>query len=108
MNTMRSDTGRALASLRVDGGACVSDFLMQFQSNLLGIPVDRPAMVETTALGAASLAGLAVGLWSSLDDIEACRTSERVFLPEITSARAGELFHGWHKAVEKAKNWIEP
>lgn len=105
MNTMREDTGRALATLRVDGGACVSDFLMQFQSDLLGIPVDRPAMVETTALGAASLAGLAVGMWDSLDDLASCRTSEKIFYPQMTPAQAKASFRGWHRAVERAKGW---
>ncbi|MBP3485304.1 MAG: glycerol kinase GlpK, partial [Oscillospiraceae bacterium] len=107
MDTMGADTGRKLAVLRVDGGACVSDFLMQFQADLLNIPVDRPEMVETTAFGAASLAGLAVGLWDSPADIEAGRVSQRVFQPRMTREESAARFAKWRRAVERAKGWEE-
>ena len=107
MDTMGADTGRELAVLRVDGGACVSDFLMQFQADLLNIPVDRPEMVETTAFGAASLAGLAVGLWDSPADIEAGRVSQRVFQPRMTREESAARFAKWRRAVERAKGWEE-
>ena len=79
---MRQDAGCEISVLRVDGGASVSDLMMQFQADLLRIPVDRPVMVETTAFGAASFAGLAAGVWKDLDELSTLRCSERVFTPE--------------------------
>ena len=104
VETMGRDVDGGVTELRVDGGACVSDFMMQFQSDLLGIPIDRPAMAETTALGAAFLAGLSAGVWSSLDELSAIRKSERVFTPQRSRA---EEFSIWHRAVERAKGWAE-
>ncbi|MPL96225.1 Glycerol kinase [bioreactor metagenome] len=102
MGTMALDAKRPIPVLRVDGGAAVSDFMMQFQADLLGIPVERPAMVETTALGAATLAGLAAGLWNSTADLEKGRKIDRVFTPETD--RSSE-YQTWRKAVERSKNW---
>ena len=81
--------------------------MMQFQADLLRIPVDRPAMVETTAFGAASLAGLAVGVWKDLDELRALRRSERVFSPERAQYECEELYRGWKRAVGCAQGWVE-
>ncbi|OWT57604.1 glycerol kinase GlpK [Candidimonas nitroreducens] len=91
-----------LAELRVDGGACANDLLMQFQADLLGIPVLRPAVIETTALGAAYLAGLACGVYRNLDDLAQLWRMERRFTPQMDRARAAELMQGWELAVRKA------
>ncbi len=102
MGAMAVDAKRPIPVLRVDGGAAVSDFMMQFQADLLGIPVERPAMVETTALGAATLAGLAAGLWNSTGELEKGRKIDRVFTPKTD--RSAE-YKTWRKAVERSKNW---
>ena len=94
--------GQAVHELRVDGGACVNDLLMQFQADLLGIPVLRPQVVETTALGAAYLAGLASGLWRSQDELAAQWQVQRVFEPTLPRERAAELMAGWERAVRQA------
>ncbi|WP_137891960.1 glycerol kinase GlpK [Ramlibacter sp. 2FC] len=91
-----------VSELRVDGGACVNDLLMQFQADLLGIPVVRPAVVETTALGAAYLAGLACGVWRGTDELSALWRAERRFLPTLDAARAQELMAQWEHAVRQA------
>jgi glycerol kinase len=90
-----------VAELRVDGGACVNNLLMQFQADLLGIPVVRPKVIETTALGAAYLAGLAVGVYKSLDELAAQWQVERRFLPTLPRERAGELMANWERAVRQ-------
>jgi glycerol kinase len=92
----------AVTELRVDGGACVNDLLMQFQADLLGIPVVRPQVIETTALGAAYLAGLATGVWHSLDELAAQWRVERRFEPTMPRERAGELMERWERAVRQA------
>jgi len=107
MTAMRQDAGCEISLLRVDGGASVSDLMMQFQADLLRIPVDRPAMVETTAFGAASLAGLAAGVWKDLDELRALRCSERVFTPERAQYECEELYRGWKRAVGCAQGWVE-
>jgi glycerol kinase len=94
--------GAPVAELRVDGGACVNDLLMQFQADLLGIPVVRPQVIETTALGAAYLAGLAVGVYANKDELAAQWRVERRFLPTMTRERADELMAGWEHAVRQA------
>jgi len=94
--------GAPVAELRVDGGACVNDLLMQFQADLLGIPVVRPAVTETTALGAAYLAGLATGVYRSTDELAELWRAERRFLPEVAPARAAELMARWEHAVLQA------
>jgi glycerol kinase len=93
--------GAAMTELRVDGGACVNDLLMQFQADLLGIPVVRPRIIETTALGAAYLAGLAVGVYADRDALAAQWQAERVFHPDMPRDRAAELMHGWERAVRQ-------
>jgi len=94
--------GTPVAELRVDGGACVNDLLMQFQADLLGIPVVRPQVIETTALGAAYLAGLATGVWAGLDELAALWQVERRFHPTLPRGRAEELMAGWERAVRQA------
>ena len=93
--------GAPVAELRVDGGACVNNLLMQFQADLLGIPVVRPKVIETTALGAAYLAGLAVGTYKNLDELGAQWQAERRFLPTLPRERAAELMAGWERAVRQ-------
>lgn len=107
MTAMRQDADCEISLLRVDGGASVSDLMMQFQADLLRIPVDRPAMVETTAFGAASLAGLAAGVWKDLDELSTLRCSERVFTPERAQYECEELYRGWKRAVGCAQGWVE-
>jgi glycerol kinase len=94
--------GSPVSELRVDGGACVNDLLMQFQADLLGIPVVRPAVTETTALGAAYLAGLSSGVYASRDELSAMWRAERRFLPTLERSRAGELMAQWEHAVRQA------
>jgi glycerol kinase len=91
-----------VAELRVDGGACINNLLMQFQADLLGIPVVRPKVIETTALGAAYLAGLSSGLYRGVDELAERWQAERTFEPTMTRARAGELMQGWEHAVAQA------
>jgi len=107
MTAMRQDAGCEITVLRVDGGASVSDLMMQFQADLLRIPVDRPEMVETTAFGAAALAGLAVGFWQDLGEVSAARRSERVFLPLREQYECEEAYRGWKRAVNCACGWVE-
>jgi glycerol kinase len=105
---MQADAGLALAELRVDGGATANDTLMQFQADLLGVPVLRPTVTETTALGAAYLAGLAVGYWSGLDEIAAQWQVERVFEPAMGRDQVDALRGDWARAVERSKGWAQP
>jgi glycerol kinase len=100
-----ADTGLAASALQVDGGASANDFLMQFQADVLGIPVRRPEVLETTALGAAYLAGLAVGFWSDRGQIEANWREQRRFEPAISAERRQELYKGWQRAVERSRGW---
>jgi glycerol kinase len=105
---VEASTGLKFTELRVDGGACRNDFLMQFQADLLGCPVDRSRYLESTGMGAAFLAGLAVGFWKSSAHIAALRTSEKIFLP-MTDAESRERFQrGWKEAVARVKSpdWI--
>ncbi|MDI3522359.1 MAG: glycerol kinase [Bacillota bacterium] len=99
-------SGVKVNALRADGGGAKSDFMLQFQADILGIPVERPRITETTCLGAAYLAGLAVGYWNSLDEIAANWARERLFEPSIPAARREELYHGWQKAVGRAAGWL--
>ena len=105
IDAMGADAGQRVSELRVDGGACRSDLLMQFQADLLGVPVVRPAVTETTALGAAYLAGLAVGFWKSPAEIAGQRAIERRFEPAMAPARAKELRAQWDRAVGRSKGW---
>jgi glycerol kinase len=104
---MERDSGIPIAELKVDGGASANNFLMQFQADLLGADVFRPRCIETTGLGAAYLAGLAVGFWESLDDIRANWAVDRVFHPQMEEARRKALIRGWDKAVRCALLWGE-
>ena len=94
--------GAPVAELRVDGGACVNDLLMQFQADLLGIPVVRPQVIETTALGAAYLAGLSCGVYRNTDELAAQWQVERTFLPTMSRDQAGQLMLDWERAVRQA------
>lgn len=104
VETMQLDTQCAISELRVDGGASVSNILMSLQADMLGIPVNRPRMTETTAFGAAALAGLAAGFWSGLAELEQIRVTDRVFTPSIGADRRRELYAGWKEAVERARS----
>jgi len=105
LEAMQQDACQPLIELRVDGGATVNNLLMQFQADILGVPVVRPRVTETTALGAAYLAGLATGFWESADELAAGWQIERRFEPQIGRDRAAELMHDWRRAVERSKSW---
>ena len=107
LHAMEDDSGISLAEMRVDGGAARNDMLMQFQADLLGVPVVRPKVTETTALGAAYLAGLAVGFWKDGKEIGAQWQAERCFERGMSRDRVESLLAGWRKAVERALNWAE-
>jgi glycerol kinase len=102
---MEADSGVRMKELRVDGGASENDWMMQFQADILGVPVRRPAMVETTAYGAAGLAGLALGVWDSPEDFLAARQEETVFTPAAEDARRLAWLSGWTRAVAVARQW---
>ena len=108
IESMAADAGERLQVLRVDGGAAANDLLLQLQADLLGVPVERPVVAETTALGAAYLAGLAVGYWDGLGDIESNWALERRFEPSMSADQRRSMLHDWHRAVERARDWIEP
>ena len=105
LEAMTDDSGIKITDLRVDGGASVSNIMMRIQADMAQTTVDRPKCVETTALGAAYLAGLAVGIWDSLEDIEANREVDRIFEPEMPKDQRDKLYKGWKKAVQRAMNW---
>jgi glycerol kinase len=107
LEAVHSETGTPLAALRVDGGAAVNDLLMQFQADVLGVPVVRPQVTETTALGAAYLAGLAVGFWGGPEELRAKRAGDVRFEPRMDAGERAERRGVWQKAVERAKNWTE-
>ncbi len=104
---MQRDAGKPLAELRVDGGAARNNLLLQFQADLLGVEVVRPEITETTALGAAFLAGLAVGFWEDEAELAALWQAERRFTPAMPADQRDALLAGWRRAVDKARNWIE-
>ncbi len=108
LTAMRADSGIALSELRVDGGASVSDIMMQIQSDMICTGVNRPKTVETTALGAAYMAGLAVGFWENTDEIEKIRRVDRVFTPQLAENERIKRLSGWKKAVERAGGWEAP
>lgn len=107
LDAMESDAGEKLHVLRVDGGASVSQFMMQFQADILRRPIDRPKTVETTAMGAAFLAGLSSGVWNKLSDIERLRQTDTVFAPAMDPILSEKLVADWHRAVERARGWAE-
>lgn len=107
LDAMEKDAGEELSVLRVDGGASVNNFMMQFQSDILRKPIDRPQMVETTAFGAAFLAGLATGVWGDISDITSIRKSDRIFEAQMDPEKAERLHRTWLRAVERAAKWEE-
>ena len=108
LSAMEADSKIKLKELRVDGGACANNLLMQFQADLLGVPVVRPAVQETTALGAAYLAGLAVGYWKNMEEIAKQWKVDHTFEPKMKSDQRDKLRATWNKALERSKNWEEP
>ena len=107
LDAMVADTGIDLRELKVDGGASANNFLMQFQADILGRSIRRPMIRETTALGAAYLAGLAVGFWKDLGDIKNQWTLDKIYSPQMEGTQREKLLKGWKKAVSRAKNWEE-
>ena len=106
LGAMEADSGNRLATLKVDGGAVANNLLMQFQADLLGVPVDRPQITETTALGAAYLAGLATGVWASKEELKKSWQLDTRFTPALDKKDADKLYKGWRKAVKHAANWL--
>ncbi len=107
LEAMEQDSGIELKSLKVDGGAAMNNFLMQFQADILSVPVDRPKITETTALGAAYLAGLAVGFWKDKNEIESKWSVDTVFEPGMDHEEKERLYKGWKRAVNRALKWEE-
>ena len=105
LDAMRADSGINIDVMRVDGGAVVNEFLMQFQADILGIPVDVPVITETTALGVAYLAGLGIGELENLDDIKAKWKLGKRYTPKISNDEREKLCFNWKKAVERSRNW---
>lgn len=107
LDAMQQDSGIKLAALKVDGGAVANDFLMQFQADMMHTPVVRPTRIETTAMGAAFLAGLAVGFWKSSDELEDKFSVDREFIPQMDREDCAKRYSGWQKAVERSRRWAE-
>jgi len=99
---MQKDSGLKIKDLKIDGGAAANGFLCQFQSDILGVGIVRPKVIETTSLGAAYLAGLAVGYWKNTQEIKKCWSADKVFKPKMSKKQSGLLYADWKKAVEKA------
>lgn len=106
VSAMKADSRISISELRVDGGACVNNLLMQIQADLLQVPVLRPRIVETTALGAAYLAGLSAGVWNSADDIESIWQLDCRFEPQISPNQSVKLLSRWQEAVLRSKSWV--
>lgn len=107
LQAMEKDAGIELKSLKVDGGMVVNEMLMQFQTDMIKVPVIRPTMIETTALGAAYAAGLAVGFWEGIEDLKANWGKDKEWTPEMDEEERAKYSSGWKKAVEKARNWVD-
>ncbi|MHC6179258.1 glycerol kinase GlpK [Clostridium sp. JNZ X4-2] len=107
LKAMEEDSGIALKALKVDGGACANNFLMKFQSDILNVQVDRPEVIETTALGAAYLAGIAVGYWSDRQEVAKNWAISRTFQPDMPEEKRTELLDGWHEAVNRSMGWAK-
>ena len=107
LEAMKADSGIDFTELRVDGGASVSDIMLQIQADMIRCNVNRPKTVETTALGAAYLAGLAVGVWENKEEIEKNRQVEKIFEPKMDEAKRNALYEGWKRAVERSKDWAK-
>ncbi len=104
---MEADAGMSITELRVDGGATVNNALLQFQSDILHCKVVRPTTTETTALGAAYLAGLAVGYWKNIDEIQQLWQVDKTFSPQMKVGKANELLKGWQRAVDASISWAQ-
>jgi glycerol kinase len=102
---MEQDSGIAANEIRVDGGAAVNNFLMQLQADILDVPVLRPTSVESTARGAAFLAGLATGVWKDRSELAECFEVERAFVPAMSTEKREAMYAGWRKAVTRARDW---
>ena len=107
IDAMSKDSEILISEIRVDGGASVSNIMLQIQADMSGAKVNRPKLVETTALGAAYMAGLAVGFWNSLEEIETDREVDRIFIPNVNTDKREKMLKGWHKAVKCSMNWEE-
>ena len=107
MDCVTRDSGIETQALRVDGGACQNDFLMQFQADVLGVEVQRPEVLEVTALGAAALAGLAVGFWPDTSGLEAATGRRTAFEPQLGGDAREALYADWKRAVERSRAWAE-
>ncbi len=105
LDAMEQDSGISIDQLRVDGGASANNMLMQFQADILQAPVVRPKVIETTALGAAFLAGLATGYWKNVSEIESIWQADRVFEPQMDAKESVKRRHRWKEALERAKHW---
>ncbi len=105
MDAVQTDTNTPLQELRVDGGASANDSLMQFQADILGVPVVRPAVTETTALGAAFLAGLGAGFWKDVQVISDLQREERRFEPSLPRSQVDAMRQRWNEAISRAKSW---
>ncbi len=106
LQAMQKDSGIELQALKVDGGACANDYLMQFQADILGVPVEKPECIESTAIGAAYLAGLGIGLWTK-EQIMKTKEIDKTFTPTFNNQKRGRLYKGWQKALKKSMNWHE-
>ena len=106
VTAINDDSGTPITTLKVDGGACNNDFLMQYQADVLGIPVERPAVLDATAQGSAFAAGLAVGFWDDYTALVTSRKIDKTFEPGVGQAAAQDNFKTWQRAVERAKEWI--
>ncbi len=107
LDAMEHDSSVRLTALKVDGGMVVNELLMQFQADILGVPVVRPKVAETTALGAAYAAGLAVGFWTNIDDLRANWHADRTWSPAMAARQRNDLYYGWQKAVERTLDWVD-
>ncbi|MDP2058113.1 MAG: glycerol kinase GlpK [Flavobacteriaceae bacterium] len=106
LQAMQKDSGIELQALKVDGGACANDYLMQFQADILGVPVEKPECIESTAMGAAYLAGLGIGLWTK-EQIMQTKEIDKTFTPTFNNQKRERLYKGWQKALKKSMNWHE-
>ena len=107
LKCMEQDSGIQITELRVDGGASLSDYLLQFQADLLGVPVIRPKVTETTAMGAAYFAGLAVGFWKNQDAVSSAWTEAKTFTPQMSDEERTRQLDHWNRAIERTKNWVQ-
>ena len=107
LEAMKQDSDIELSELRVDGGASVSDIMMQIQADMIRTNVNRPKMVETTAIGAAYLSGLAVGFWKDMEEIQKIRQVDKIFEPQMDMEKREKRYRGWLRAVERSRDWVE-